>query len=172
MELVKVYNDDYAKLELIHASKNKNPFAIKVTNGKADQNKKLVKGSDKTVMQWYSGDLFYSLWSELYDRLKEWELIHYSQLCKQFEPLTEKALAEEYAARNQQQYSQPNAQRPAAQPRNQQQRNITRQDQGNGYNNSYNPYNDFTAPPPPPIPTNEFESSFEETANYGSAYRR
>ena len=174
MELVKVYNDDYAKLELIHASKNKNPFAIKVTNGKADQNKKLVKGSDKTVMQWYSGDLFYSLWSELYDRLKEWELIHYSQLCKQFEPLTEKALAEEYASRNQQQYSnQPNAQRPVTQPRNQQQRNTAQQNQHNENNNGYAPHNDFTVPPPPPSTSNpEFEASFEETANYGSAYRR
>lgn len=169
MELVKVFNDDYSKLELIHASKNNNPFAIKVTNGKADQDKKLIKGSEKSVMQWYTGDLFYSLWSDLYDRLKEWELIHYSQLCRKYESLTEKALAEDYAARQQKFSNQPNAPRPTAQRNAKQQR----QNQYNGNNNSYPPYNDFAAPPPPPpMPNSEFESSFEETANYGSAYRR
>lgn len=176
MELVKVFNDDYSKLELIHASKNNNPFAIKITNGKADRDKKLIKGSDKSVMQWYTGDLFYSLWADLYDRLKEWELIHYSQLCRKYEPLTEKALAEEYAARQNQQYSNQPTRNQArqGQPNRSQAQYAQRQQNQRGSNtNGYNPYNDFTAPPPPPIPnTSEFESSFEETANYGSAYRR
>lgn len=169
-EKVKVYNDSYSKLNIIHASKNRNPFAIKITNGKADSQKKLVKGSEKSAIQWFGAEDFYGMWVDILDKLRDWEKYHSSMLFRMYEPLTEKALADESNARNQQQYSnQPNAQRSAAQSRNQQQRNTAQQNQHNGNNNGYTPHNDFAVPPPPPSTSNpEFEASFEETANYGS----
>ena len=195
-ESVKVFNESYSKIELIHASKNRNPFAIKITKGTADNQKKLVKGSEKFAMQWFGAEEFYGMWDDIYDKLRDWERYHSSLLFRQYELLTEKAVSEDYANKQNQQTVPPqpkNVQQPQYQPqRQQQQRGVQQnarptQNQVPSYNrpqqqnntranntapmNGNNARNNYPAPPPPPAP-DMFSSTFEETANYGSAYRR
>lgn len=188
MESVKVFEDYYSKLELIHNPKQNNCFGLKVTNGKADKDKKLIKGSERYVVQWYTGDLFFSMWADLLDFLRDWEMVHYAQLCRSYEALTAKAV-EEYIAnakqysnqpaqnaqtRNQQRYTQQQqnsnrqqAQQSYQQRRSAQQQNANRQQNQRRYDNELPPL----APPPQQQSTDFYESSFEETANYGSAYK-
>lgn len=182
MESVKVFEDYYSKLELIHNPKQNNCFGLKVTNGKADKDKKLIKGSERYVVQWYTGDLFFSMWADLLDFLRDWEMVHYAQLCRSYESLTAKAVEEyvanarkysnqpNYQARNQQQYNQRQQQNGnqrsyQQQSRPAQQTSVSRQ--RNRYDNELPPL----APPPQQQSTDFYESSFEETANYGSAYK-
>lgn len=90
-KLFKCLDDKYWQLDVVHNPKMNNPFGIVVTNGKVNKDKKPLNQTG-VVKQWYSYELFYSMWNEIYDKLKMWEMIHYSSLCKKMEPITAAAV--------------------------------------------------------------------------------
>ena len=168
-KLYKCLNDKYWQLDVVHNPKMNNPFGIVVTNGTADKNKKPL-GQTGVVKQWYSYELFYSMWNEIYDKLKMWEMIHYSSLCKKMEPITAAAVdkffsekennATEKSDKSKGNYHQQNKNRNNNQPPAKAARPIA-------------PARNELPPLAPPLPmVQEDEIPLEEMHRYKSAYRR
>lgn len=148
-KLYKSLNGNYWQIDLVHNPKMKNPFGIIISNGNADRNLKPVNKTGE-VKQWYSYEMFYSMWQEIYDKLKYWEFLHYSQLCRRMEPVTQAALDKYYDERKNSQ---------------------NKGNKQNGNNGNYANYAEMPPLAPPPVP-NEQDIPFEEMPNYGTAYRR
>lgn len=170
-KLFKCLDDKYWQLEIVHNPKMKNPFGIVVTNGKADKDKKPISQTG-VVKQWYSYELFYSMWSEIYDKLKMWEMIHYSSLCRKMEPVTAAAVEKfydekdsnnntvknnQYQGNHKQQNGQKNNKRPPA---------VKPVVSAPAVKNELPPL----APPLPMVP--EDEIPLDVMPNYKSAYKR
>lgn len=161
----------FQQLELQLNPGMNNPFCIICSNGLYDEKAEKPKGDVAVVKQYYSGELFYTMWSTIYDRLKLWELIHYSALCKVMEPITARAVEQELMKMEQNRKQNNVPQQYAPQSNGNHNGNSQGGRRGNRQNNTYSPqqaqYNDMPelAPPIGDIP-------FEQMPDYGSAYRR
>lgn len=174
--------NDFTALVIERVAKLNNQWAITLVKGKFIelQNKKVAadyKNATK-ISQRYTDLQFYEFWCKVNAFVCNWEMSKQAYLAKQGEPLTRKALKEDYDKRELEKRANVNVQNNLNVGNNHQKSNNSRPKNGNSRKGGYNQQrpqqsvSDNIPPlaPPPAIP--EDDIPFEKMPSYGTGYRR